>query len=336
MVSAAPLPEGFDRFVLNPRPSGPPDPVSSRRLAPPVGTTYTFTLSTDEQAAELVTLDLHAARTRPGSSKPIPGAVVVTTVFRVASCASGTAISDPAANPGLVADCQRLVGLRGLLAGSTDLNWDVRTSITSWPGVTTGGTPNRVTQLNLDSLSLNGQLSGLLGELDALTHLRLNGNALSGRIPSKLTTLAHLTHLYLADNSFAGCLPPELKSVANNDLSSLTLIDCGAPSDISYGEHTLTAGTYEYALVDDGPAVMFDVPDGLNLEIVGIVLTDSDQGGETNGLILRNTAEQSWICVDLERAEECYRKIVSTSTDPDGVAALLDRLAESIWMDDSP
>ena len=147
---------------------------------------------------------------------------------------------------------------------------------------------------------------------------------------------ADLTHLYLANNSFSGCIPAELSSITNNDLSQLSLTDCAAPSDISYGKHTLTAGTYEFALVDDGPAVMFDVPDGLNLELVGIVFTDSDDGGETFGLILRNTAEQSWICIDLEHAEECYRRIVSTSTDPDGVAALLDRLSESIWMDESP
>ena len=59
---------------------------------------------------------------------------------------------------------------------------------------------------------------------------------------------------------------------------------------------------------------------------------DYDDGGSTIGLILRDTIDRSWICVDLEEADECYRKIVSTSTDPDGIAALLDRLSESIWM----
>ena len=334
VVTAAQLPEDFDRFVLNPRPSGPPDPVPSLRLVPPVGTTYTLTLSTDEQAAQLVRLDLQAARTRPGSSKPIPGAVVVTTVFRVASCASGTAVANPSLNPELVADCERLIGLRDVLAGSGSLNWDVRTGMSGWTGVTLGASPQRVTTLSLASSGLSGQLSGLLGDLDGLTELHFNSNTLTGQIPSKLALLANLTQLYLANNSFSGCIPAELSSITNNDLSQLSLTDCAAPSDISYGKHTLTAGTYEYALVDDGPAVMFDVPDGLNLEIVGIVFTDSDDGGETFGLILRNTAEQSWICIDLEHAEECYRRIVSTSTDPDGVAALLDRLSESIWMDD--
>ena len=306
-----------------------------------MGTTYTFTPTLDdEQGATLITFDLTAARPRPlprPGQKPELGAVVVTTVFRVASCASGTAVSDPTNNAGLVADCERLIGLRDVLAGSAALNWDVRTAITGWQGVTIAGTPQRVTELNLASLGLNGELSGLLGELDALTELRLNANALTGRIPSKLTTLTNLTHLYLAGNSFAGCLPPDLRDVANHDLSSLSLTDCGAPNDISYGEHTLTAGTYEFALVDDGPAVMFDVPAGLNLEIVGIVLSESEDGDSTIGLILRNTSEQSWICVDLEAAEECYRKIVSTIQPgtPD-IAALFDRLAESIWMDASP
>ena len=339
VVTAAPLPADYTRFYLQQDPVGQPWAVSFSQLIPPVGTTYTFTVSEDEGAAILISFDLHAARPnplgRPGL-KPILGEVVVTTVFRAASCASGTAVSNPSVNPGLVADCEHLIGLRDVLAGSGSVNWDVRTEISGWTGVTLSGTPQRVTQLNLASQSLSGEVSGLLGEVDALTQLRLDGNALSGRIPSKLTMLSDLTHMYLAGNTFEGCLPPDLRTINNNDLSSLSLGDCGAPMDISFGEHTLTAGAHEFALVEERPAVMFDVPDGLNLEIVGIVLTDSDDGGETIGLILRNTTEQSWICVDLERAEECYRKIVSTSTDPVGVAALLDRLAESIWMDDSP
>ena len=57
-------------------------------------------------------------------------------------------------------------------------------------------------------------------------------------------------------------------------------------------------GPYQFALVDNGPPVMFDVPAGLNLEIIGVVSTS--QPGTTN------------------------------------VAPLFDRLAESIWMDTSP
>ena len=454
VVTAAPLPAGYTRFYLHLEPSERILPTSFEQLIPPAGTTFTFTSSSFEAAADELRYDLRAAKPplRPGL-KPQPGDTIIilrfaitnpppaldptllvdamdapaltpgryefslnpgqfpplaisiptsahhvkwrgtivnfngvslclsevandtflclevrdgtetsrhigsnapthdgvtiedvfdyiaasATVFRLASCESGTSVSDPAANAELVGDCERLIRLRDVLAGSAALNWDVRTAITGWQGVTISGTPQRVTELNLASLGLNGELSGLLGELDALTELRLNANALTGRIPSKLTTLTNLTHLYLAGNSFAGCLPPDLRDVANHDLSSLSLTDCGAPNDISYGEHTLTAGTYEFALVDDGPAVMFDVPAGLNLEIVGIVLSESEDGDSTIGLILRNTSEQSWICVDLEAAEECYRKIVSTiQPGTADIAALFDRLAESLWMDSSP
>ena len=54
---------------------------------------------------------------------------------------------------------------------------------------------------------------------------------------------------------------------------------------------------YQFALVDDRPPVMFDVPTGPNLEIVGIVSTSQT-----------GTAD---------------------------IAPLFDRLAESIWMDTS-
>ena len=81
--------------------------------------------------------------------------------------------------------------------------------------------------------------------------------------------------------------------MTNTDLTTLSLTDCAASTDVSYGEHRLTAGTYKFALVDDGPAVMFDVPSGLTLEIVGIVYSDSERGEPTIGLIRQDTADQS-------------------------------------------
>ena len=83
VVTAAPLPEGFDRFLLHARPAGPPQPTASQRLVQPVGTTYTFALSTDPEAAALVGLDLHATRNRVGGGKPFPGPLVATTEFEV-------------------------------------------------------------------------------------------------------------------------------------------------------------------------------------------------------------------------------------------------------------
>ena len=45
--------------------------------------TYTFALSTDPAAADLVGLDLHATRNRVGGGKPFPGPLVATTEFEV-------------------------------------------------------------------------------------------------------------------------------------------------------------------------------------------------------------------------------------------------------------
>ena len=87
VVTAAQLPAGWTRFYLvqTPLEFGTPSPVSASQLIPPVGTTYTFTVSTDEAAATLITYDLTAAKPHPvrPTHKPVLGAVVVTTVFSV-------------------------------------------------------------------------------------------------------------------------------------------------------------------------------------------------------------------------------------------------------------
>ena len=60
-------------------------------------------------------------------------------------CESGTAVSAPANNPGLVEDCETLLGLKAELAGTATLNWSATTAIASWDGVSVSGTPLRVT-----------------------------------------------------------------------------------------------------------------------------------------------------------------------------------------------
>ena len=92
VVTAAPLPAGWTRFWLewSPLEFGTPSPVSASQLIPPVGTTYTFTVTTDPGASTLITFDLKEARpfVRPRpDGKPDIGDTVVTTVFSVATMA---------------------------------------------------------------------------------------------------------------------------------------------------------------------------------------------------------------------------------------------------------
>ena len=152
-------------------------------------------------------------------------------------CATGTAVTDPGTNRGLVYDCGALLAGKDELRGTATLDWSVDTSITGWEGVTTSGTPSRVTELDLSSEGLNGSIPAELGRLFELTALDLSMNALMGDIPAELGWLPNLEELRLSGNSLTGCIPLALKDVATNDLSSLNLLYCQppAPEDLSAG-----------------------------------------------------------------------------------------------------
>ena len=71
VVTAAPLPADYTRFYLQRQPlQVTVSPTSFQQLIPPVGTTYTFTVTTDDGGANLISFDLTAARPRPN---PRPG-----------------------------------------------------------------------------------------------------------------------------------------------------------------------------------------------------------------------------------------------------------------------
>ena len=337
VVTAAQLPADSTHFLLQRSPPGSPAPVSFEQLVPSSGTTYTFTVSEDEVGPTLLTFDLIASRPSPGSG-PDVGDVVVTTVFRVASCASGIAVPDPVANDVLVGECERMLAIRDILVGTGALDWSVARPMTDWVGVTVGGTPRRVTKLELADSGLTGELSGLLGTLTALTALRLDGNALTGTIPSKLVRLTLLTDVYLADNDLAGCVPGPFRRKAHNDISALGLADCGAPRDVSVGffGDVLTAGTYRFGRSRSYGPLVFDIPPGARIELRSLVVAGPEPGtgSSTHGLILADEATRSWICLDLERAIECGRSVFPTESGflrDQSVDATLDRIAHSLW-----
>ena len=206
-------------------------------------------------------------------------------------CTSGTAVPNPAANPELVGDCERLLAMRDVLAGTGSLDWSERAAIASWQGVTVEGSPMRVTRVELPRSGLTGQVSGLLGTLTGLTHLALTGNGLTGRLPSKVALLTRLTHVYIGGNAFTGCMPPSLREVANNDVSDLWPGNCPPPFDISYGEHTLVPGTYQFIWHEGDAPLIFDVPDGLTLRLSHLVLSDQAPGRPAlRGLIAEDAA----------------------------------------------
>ena len=188
-----------------------------------------------------------------------------------APCAS--AAPDQADNPAFMRDCVRLVALKDTLRGTATLNWDLDTPIASWTGVTSAGTPQRVTKLILPNSSLNGSIPWELHQLLAITHLNLSGNSLTGEISEDLARLSNLEELRLSGNSLTGCIPITLKSVPTNDLDSLNLLYCQPPAPVGLaagtaGENSLplswtgvaNAGKYrvEYSLPNSGGWIVDD------------------------------------------------------------------------------
>ena len=163
----------------------------------------------------------------------------------VFNCETGAAITDAVSNPGLVSDCETLLGARHALAGTAKLNWSLLTPIAEWDGLTLDGTPQRVTELNLygsqltgaipselsnltnlralllSNNQLSGPIPGALGGLSKLEALDLWGNELTGEIPAELGRLARLRSLSLGENELTGPIPVWLESLSN--LLSLSL-----------------------------------------------------------------------------------------------------------------
>ena len=137
-------------------------------------------------------------------------------------CSSGTAVEDPGDNPGLVVDCDALLAARDTLKGDGILNWSADVAIGEWYGVTVGGSPKRVTELELGPSRLNGQVAPELGSLSKLSVLSLSDNRLSGEIPSELGGLTGLEELSLSENRLTGAIPSSLGNLTALERLSLS------------------------------------------------------------------------------------------------------------------
>ncbi|WP_247235536.1 leucine-rich repeat domain-containing protein [Telluribacter sp. SYSU D00476] len=90
-----------------------------------------------------------------------------------------------------------------------------------WYGITC--TNGRVTQLDLNSNSLQGTLPSSLSGLTDLQLLYLNNNELSGSLPESWSDLTNLQHLILGHNQVSGSLPDSWSVLTN--LRSIHLYD---------------------------------------------------------------------------------------------------------------
>ena len=171
----------------------------------------------------------------------------------VGGCAAGAAVPAPAANPGLVQDCETLLAMRDVLAGSAELDWSADRPMTEWEGVELGGAPPRVSRLQLAGRRLSGVIPSTLGRLTQLRALELPANLLGGEMPPELGSLVELRELLLDRNYLNGEIPPELGGLTqlsvlrltNNYLHGIIPPELGQPANLEWldlGFNELTGG----------------------------------------------------------------------------------------------
>ena len=235
-----------------------------------------------------------------------------------------------ASNPGLAADCDALLAINRAFS----LNWSAGSALRHWRGVTLGGTPQRVTGLDLSDNRLTGSIPTQLGGLTALMALDLSGNMLGGNLPAGLRDMPPmLATLHLAGNSFTGCIDERLRLAETNDLATLMtargLRWCPVAA-MPDGE--LAGGTWQ---IDD--TLIVDVP-AMGPRVKRYSTYYSEPGGSDavtdSGVwhCLSDMAEQEALCMD-ESWGKSYRyqidEGVSGTAETAGLRIVFDKIEAS-------
>jgi len=112
-------------------------------------------------------------------------------------------------------DSLALVNLYDATDGTNWTNtWDILQPMTTWHGIMLNEY-GCVTQIDLRSNKLAGNIPPELGNLEALERLYLQDNQLTDTIPPELGNLLNLNQLWLFKNQLTGTIPPELANLGN-------------------------------------------------------------------------------------------------------------------------
>ena len=175
------------------------------------------------------------------------------------SCETDGAVTTPATQTGLVADCEVLLAAKETLVGTGSLNWSAGLEISAWDGVTVDHQQGRVTGIDLREKLLTGQFPEALANLSHLRVLYLNHNRLTGPIPSGINSLASLRVLDLGQNRLTGMIPPELGGLtevraldlADNRLTGMIPGELGSQIDWVEGGRGMPAKKYRVRLSEE-------------------------------------------------------------------------------------
>ena len=158
------------------------------------------------------------------------------------SCSESLAVPGSGPNSGLASDCEALLAARDTLTGGViSLNWSKDIPIEEWQGITLGGSPARVREVDLSRTDLLGIIPAALSQLAELRELILSRNYLEGNIPAELGNLKSLEYLILFENRLGGSIPAAISelgsllflSVSQNQLSGSIPSQLGEMSSLA-------------------------------------------------------------------------------------------------------
>ena len=101
-------------------------------------------------------------------------------------------------------------------------NWLSHSPLETWYGIVLGE-EGRVTEINMFSNDLEGEIPPEIGELTELRRLYLEQNNVTGRLPSEIGKLHNLETLILMYNDLSGSIPPEIGQLGS--LKTLLLFE---------------------------------------------------------------------------------------------------------------
>ncbi|KAL3500669.1 hypothetical protein ACH5RR_039762 [Cinchona calisaya] len=93
------------------------------------------------------------------------------------------------------------------LSRNWSLNSATSSAVCDWIGVECGSKHQRVTALNISSMSLTGTIPPQLGNLTFLVSLNIRNNYFHGNLPLELSHLRRLRFIRLSFNNFTGEIP---------------------------------------------------------------------------------------------------------------------------------
>ena len=214
-------------------------------------------------------------------------------------CLNGRAVPVMDRDLKLLHDCATLLDAKHALSAEPPLNWSADLPMEEWEGITLGGSPPRVTEVQLVERGLSGEVLGDFDNLadiqrliltgnkltgvmpwpadeDALEILELGSNRFSGEMDAPWGWFTNLEVLYVYDNKLSGEIPWELGDLEN--LSALALsgnrLSGEIPAELGRLSNLDKMHLSNNRLVGEIPVELTDIPN-----LYGLFLSGNDLSG---------------------------------------------------------